>query len=141
MMTHPISEAELIRYLEEDIESARRDQIAAHLSECPACRDRWQDVKKTGAAIHATDEDFVTQDLVLPVQRAIAAAAPQPRFAWWTTYASFAAAGLAVLITVGSVIQERALGPGDDEYRAKGAGVTSPDAWVDLHVFGVAEGG
>jgi hypothetical protein len=134
---HPIPDADLIRYLEG--ESSRADEIATHLGECLECQSSWRELQRTLGAVVAADQEFISQDLGPLVVQAVAQPAARPRFAWFGLYGALAAASVGGIVAVAnSNVADRAP---EQEFRAKGAGPASADAWVGLHLFAIDGGG
>jgi len=87
-------------YLEGSLPASQREQIAAHLRQCPDCAEELEAFRRTVAALRGLEEVAPPANLLSRINRAVAAQAqparPRFRLSWQRLGAAAAAAALVV---------------------------------------------
>ncbi len=100
-------------YLEEGLPAPQREQVAAHLRQCPDCARELEAFRRTVAALRGLEAVAPPANLLSRINRAVAAEAPsvQPRFRVSWQHLGAAAAAAALVVGFVAVFSYQRIGP------------------------------
>ncbi len=100
-------------YLEGSLPASQREQVAAHLRQCPDCAEELEAFRRTVAALRGLEVVAPPVDLLSRIKRAVAAQAQpaRPRFRVSWQRLGAAAAAAAVLLGFVAVFSYQRIGP------------------------------
>ncbi len=90
---------ELTEFMEDTLPAPERQQMAAHLEQCPDCRRQWQQFQQTVAALHQLPAVPAPADLPVRISRAVRA--ERPLFGYRISWQALGAAAAAACLLVG----------------------------------------
>ena len=89
----------LTEFMEDTLPAPERQQMAAHLEQCPDCRRQWQQFQQTVAALHQLSAMPAPADLPARISRAVRA--ERPLFGYRISWQALGAAAAAACLLVG----------------------------------------
>ena len=90
---------ELTEFMEDTLPAPERQQMAAHLEQCPDCRRQWQQFQQTVAALHQLPAMPAPGGLPARISRAVRA--ERPLFGYRISWQALGAAAAAACLLVG----------------------------------------
>ena len=115
---------EFTDYLEGNLSASRREQVAAHLRQCPDCTEELEAFRRTVAALRGLEVVAPPSDLLPRIRQAIAAQ-PQPARPWFRlSWQHLGAAATAAALVVGfvAVFSYQRIGPVSERFSEQPAG-------------------
>jgi len=111
-------------YLEGALPAPRREQVAAHLAQCPDCAGELEAFRRTVAALRGLEAVAPPANLLSRINRAVAAQAQpaQPRFRVSWQHLGAAAAAAALVVGFVAVFSYQRIGPVSERFSGQPAG-------------------